>query len=65
MNSHINLIPLNPIKEYNKERTQKSNVELFQRNLEIKHINATIRREKGSDISASCGQLRRDYIEKI
>lgn len=65
MNSHINLIPLNPIKEYNKERTKKSNVELFQRNLENRNINATIRKEKGSDISASCGQLRRDYIEKI
>ena len=64
MNSHINLIPLNPIKEYNKERPELSSVEKFKNKLEKRHIKATIRKEKGSDISASCGQLRRDYIEK-
>ena len=64
VNSHINLIPLNPIKEYDKERPEKDSVEIFRNKLEKKHINATIRKEKGIDISASCGQLRRDYIGK-
>ena len=64
INAHINLIPLNPIKEYDKERPQMSSVERFKSKLDKKHINATIRKEKGSDISASCGQLRRDYLEK-
>ncbi len=64
LSSHINLIPLNPIKEYNKESPTTNSVEKFQRTLEIKHIKSTIRKEKGSDISASCGQLRRGHIEK-
>lgn len=64
INSHINLIPLNPIKEYQKERPEIDSVERFKRKLEKKHLKATVRKEKGTDISASCGQLRRDYIEK-
>lgn len=63
INSHLNLIPLNPIKEYGKKRPGRNNVELFKQKLEKKHIKATIRKEKGTDISASCGQLRRDYIQ--
>lgn len=62
LNSHVNLIPLNPIKEYNKSRPELSNIKRFQRELNKNHINATIRQEKGLDISASCGQLRRDYL---
>ncbi len=64
INSHINLIPLNPIKEYQKERPEIDSVERFKRKLEKKHLKVTVRKEKGTDISASCGQLRRDYIEK-
>lgn len=64
LNSHVNLIPLNPIKEYNKERPELSSIERFQKYLNKNKINATIRQEKGSDISASCGQLRRDYLSK-
>lgn len=64
VNSHINLIPLNPIKEYDKDRPKRDSVEVFRNRLEKKHINTTIRKEKGIDISASCGQLRRDYIDK-
>lgn len=63
INAHVNLIPLNPIKEYDKERPETSSIERFRNRLEKKYINATIRKEKGSDISASCGQLRRDYLE--
>ncbi len=63
INAHINLIPLNPIKEYNKIRPERTNVERFQKMLLNKKLQATIRREMGSDISASCGQLRRSVIE--
>lgn len=64
LNSHVNLISLNPIKEYNKERPEKSEVYKFQEKLEKLGVNATVRGEKGLDISASCGQLRRDYLDK-
>ncbi len=61
MNAHINLIPLNPIIEYNKDSPSRENVERFQNLLKTYKIPVTIRREKGNDISASCGQLRRSY----
>ncbi|NLY47150.1 MAG: 23S rRNA (adenine(2503)-C(2))-methyltransferase RlmN [Tissierella sp.] len=61
-NSHINLIPLNPIKEYKKDRPSLSSIERFQKQLTKYNIQVTIRKEKGMDISASCGQLRRDYL---
>lgn len=63
INAHVNLIPLNPIKEYTKARPERKNVERFQRKLMEKNIPVTIRREMGSDISASCGQLRRGYTD--
>ncbi len=64
LNAHVNLIPLNPIKEYNKERSSKSNIENFKQEMTKYNIPVTIRREMGSDISASCGQLRRSLINK-
>lgn len=59
LNSHINLIPLNPIVEYNKDKTDNKSLENFSNYLKLQGINNTIRRELGADISASCGQLRR------
>jgi len=64
LNAHINLIPLNPIKEYDRNRPTTSRIESFKRQLNKRNIQVTIRKEKGSDISASCGQLRRDYLAK-
>lgn len=61
LNSHINLIPLNPIEEYNEKRPDKHEIESFKNKLEKLSLQATIRRELGSDINASCGQLRRKY----
>ena len=58
---HINLIPLNNIKEYSGKRPDKRSVYAFKKKLESKGLNVTIRRELGADINASCGQLRRDY----
>ena len=63
INAHVNLIPLNPIKEYAKDRPDRDNIERFQASLLNKNIPVTIRREMGGDISASCGQLRRSYKE--
>jgi 23S rRNA (adenine2503-C2)-methyltransferase len=59
MQCHVNLIPVNPIKERS-FRSMRQTVERFQRELESLGVHATIRRTLGSDIQAACGQLRRD-----
>ena len=58
---HVNLIPINPVKEREYRRSHVTNVLQFQKTLENEGINVTIRRELGSDIDAACGQLRRHY----
>lgn len=57
---HVNLIPVNPVKETGFRRTDRKNAEKFQLYLEKKGIPTTIRREMGSDINAACGQLRNE-----
>lgn len=57
-NCHVNLIPINEIKE--REFKKSRYVERFRRRLLAAGINATVRRTLGSDINAACGQLRRD-----
>ncbi|MCR4814698.1 MAG: 23S rRNA (adenine(2503)-C(2))-methyltransferase RlmN [Lachnospiraceae bacterium] len=59
MNCHINLIPVNPIKEREFKSTDRLRVLEFQKKLEKNGINVTIRREMGRDIDGACGQLRR------
>lgn len=61
-NCHINLIPVNPIKERSFERPSRQTAENFKNKLEKAGVNATIRRELGSDIDGACGQLRRRHI---
>lgn len=63
MLAHVNLIPLNPIMEYNEGRPDKNHVLKFQSMLKKFGVATTVRREMGSDISASCGQLRRSVLE--
>lgn len=63
MNCHVNLIPVNPIKERSYRRSDRQAVEHFQQYLIHKGINATVRREMGSDINGACGQLRKSYKE--
>lgn len=58
---HVNLIPVNPIKEREYQQSETASIEKFKNMLEKYHINVTIRREMGRDIAAACGQLRRDY----
>ncbi len=64
MGAHVNLIPVNPVKERNYRRPDRSHVEAFKNNLAKQGINATIRREMGADISGACGQLRRGYLDR-
>ncbi len=60
-NCHINLIPVNPVRERSYVRPSRQNALKFQNKLEKNGINVTIRRERGSDIDGACGQLRRRY----
>ena len=57
---HVNLIPVNEVKERDFVRSDKKAVALFAATLEKQGIRATVRRKLGSDINASCGQLRRE-----
>ena len=59
--AHFNLIPLNHVEESPLKPSSKAAVALFQKTLEDAGIPATVRRTLGSDIDASCGQLRRKY----
>lgn len=61
---HVNLIPVNNVEENQFVKPDKSGIIKFKSLLESKGINATVRRELGSDISASCGQLRRANNKK-
>ena len=62
MNCHVNLIPVNPIKERNYVQSNAAVIAAFKNKLEKNGINVTIRRERGSDIDGACGQLRRRYV---
>ncbi len=61
---HVNLIPVNPIKERDFVQPDRSECEAFRNRLEKNKINATIRREMGRDIDGACGQLRKSYIDQ-
>ena len=62
-NCHVNLIPVNPVKEKGYVQPDRTAVLDFKDKLEKYGINATIRREMGRDIDGACGQLRRSYEE--
>ena len=63
-NCHLNLIPVNPIKERDFKKPDRKNALEFKNKLEKNGINVTIRRERGSDIDGACGQLRRRHAAK-
>lgn len=60
---HVNLIPVNEVKENSFKRSSEKTIENFEKVLKNSGIEVTVRREMGSDINAACGQLRRSYIE--
>lgn len=64
LNCHINLIPVNPIKERDYVQSDQKTIMEFKNKLEKYGINVTIRREMGRDINGACGQLRRSYMEQ-
>jgi len=63
-NCHINLIPVNPIKERDYRQPKQEYVTAFKNKLEKNRINVTIRREMGRDIDGACGQLRKRHLEE-
>lgn len=64
LNCHINLIPVNPIKERDYIQSNHEVILAFKNKLEKNGINVTIRREMGRDIDGACGQLRKRYVER-
>ena len=62
--AHMNLIPLNHVEESPLKPSTRQAVQTFQNILEEGGIPATVRRTLGSDIDASCGQLRRKYTKE-
>ena len=63
-NCHVNLIPVNPIKERTFIKSNSNKIQKFKNILEKYRINVTIRREMGSDINAACGQLRKSHLDQ-
>lgn len=63
MNCHVNLIPVNPVRERAYAQSERRAVEAFAGILQKRGINATVRRELGRDIDGACGQLRRRFLE--
>ncbi len=61
---HVNLIPANPVNETDFKKPDIKSINRFKEQLEKCGVNATVRRTLGADINASCGQLRRNTIEK-
>ncbi len=65
LNCHVNLIPVNPIKERSYVQSEKAAIQSFKNKLEKNGINVTIRREMGRDIDGACGQLRRRHLKPL
>lgn len=61
---HVNLIPVNPIKERDYVQSDRKSIEAFKNMLEKNGIHVTIRREMGRDIEGACGQLRKSFLSQ-
>lgn len=64
VHAHVNLIPINPVRERKYTASGREAVRAFQRKLEEAGVNVTLRREMGRDIDGACGQLRRNHLKK-
>lgn len=64
LNCHVNLIPVNPIRERSYVQSDHRVIADFKTKLEKYGINVTIRREMGRDIGGACGQLRKSYLDR-
>lgn len=65
MDAKVNLIPVNPVNEITLEPPQKKDILLFKDVLSGSGINVTLRKPRGQDIEAACGQLRLKYEKNI
>ena len=63
LRAHVNLIPLNPTEGYRTRGTAPEKVATFARHLQDLGANATVRRNRGTEISAACGQLRAAHVQ--
>ncbi len=63
--SHVNLIPFNPVKGLPWQRPSEETVSLFRETLRLRGVSATVRKRKGADIDAACGQLRREAARPL
>lgn len=61
---HVNLIPVNEIRETDYKKSEQQNIRKFEQYLNHHGITATVRRTLGADINAACGQLRREQSEE-
>jgi 23S rRNA (adenine2503-C2)-methyltransferase len=62
--SHVNLIPYNPIKDADYKRPSSTTVEMFAQTLKEQHIAVSVRRTRGMEADAACGQLRGTHQKK-
>ena len=62
LKAHINLIPVNPVRERGYEHPDNAHVQAFKKELENNGVNVSIRRALGKDIEGACGQLRNRYV---
>ncbi len=65
MGAHVNLIPINPVDGSPFTATDAAAIKRFQDQLTALGVNATVRRRLGTDISAACGQLRREAKKEV
>lgn len=63
LHCHVNLIPVNPVRERKYRQPDAARIQAFKNKLEKNKINVTIRKEMGRDIDGACGQLRRRFAE--
>lgn len=62
--SHVNIIPINEIRDSNYKRSSENAIEKFIATLEEQNVQVSRRRELGHNIQGACGQLRHDYLER-
>jgi 23S rRNA (adenine2503-C2)-methyltransferase len=62
LGAHVNLIPLNPTDDYRGVAPRAPRIQGFADALRTRGVNATVRRNRGTDIDAACGQLRRRAV---
>ena len=64
VSAHVNLIPLNHVEEREFKPSTSGHMKAFIKILEDEGVNVTVRRRLGSDVDASCGQLRRNIMKQ-